>query len=280
MEKDSDDPLIEVAALIQLQASADPVILDCRYALSDPDRGARAFATAHIPGACYASLHRDLSAPLQRYGGRHPLPSSAQFQQFARTLGVSHTTPVVVYDDNRLGFAARAWFLFFFFGHKSIRILNGGLKAWCDAGHPLETHAPASRPAGNFKAKPKENLLVHYAQVKAGLDTAPWQLVDARDHERFAGLKEPIDPIAGHIPTAINQPWQEITETASGKVKAPEALRKQWEPLSNGRPLLNYCGSGVTACVNFFAQYLAGHRDSLLYPGSWSDWCAHQRAHP
>ncbi|WKD48265.1 sulfurtransferase [Microbulbifer spongiae] len=277
MEKNSDDPLIEVAALTRLQACADPVILDCRYALSDPDKGARAFANGHIPGAHYASLHRDLSAPLQRYGGRHPLPSSAQFQQLARKLGVCRTTPVVVYDDNRLGFAARAWFLFFFFGHKSIHILNGGLQAWKDAGQPLETRAPAPRPAGDFKPEPQENLLVHYAQVKAGLHTASWQLVDARDRERFAGLKESIDPIAGHIPTAINSPWQEITETASGKVKSPEALRKQWESLSNGRPLLNYCGSGVTACVNFFAQYLAGRRNSLLYPGSWSDWCAHQR---
>lgn len=277
MKKNNETALIEVADLLELQKNSAPVILDCRYALADPESGTRSYAAGHIPGAHYASLHRDLSAPVQRFGGRHPMPTSVQFQQYARNLGINSDTPVIVYDDNRLGFAARAWFLFYFFGHKTVSILNGGLQAWRDAGQALETSEPAPCEPGNFSATPKENLLVHYEELKPTLGNAPWQLVDARDQERYKGLEEPIDPIAGHIPTAINQPWKGMTDESSGKVKSPQVLSQQWESLANGRPLLNYCGSGVTACVNFFAQHLAGRRDSLLYPGSWSDWCAHQQ---
>ncbi|WP_444936065.1 sulfurtransferase [Microbulbifer sp. JMSA004] len=276
MESNNNPALIEVAYLVELKKTGEPVILDCRYSLADHDSGERDYRAGHIPDAHYACLHRDLSAPVQRYGGRHPMPSAAQFQDYARNLGVDSGTQVIVYDDNRLGFAARAWFLFFFFGHKKISILNGGLKAWLDAGEDLDTSEPTLSKQGNFSAQPKENLLVHYETIKQNLDKAPWQLVDARDSQRFEGIEEPIDPIAGHIPTAINQPWQNITDKNNGKVKSIAELKSQFGNLADGKPLLNYCGSGVTACVNFYAQYLAGRHDSLLYPGSWSDWCAHQ----
>ncbi|MCO1335743.1 sulfurtransferase [Microbulbifer sp. OS29] len=276
MDESSDRALLEVADLLALKSTATPVILDCRYNLADPDSGKREYRNGHIPGAYYASLHRDLSAPLQRYGGRHPMPSTAQFQQFARNLGINSDTAVIVYDENRLGFAARAWFLFFFFGHKQVSVLNGGLKAWRNAGETLDTKEAALPLGGNFSAQPKENLLLHYEAVKAGLSKAQWQLLDARDSQRFEGLQEPIDPIAGHIPSAINRPWQDITDKNSDKLKSIAELKVQFDNLAEGRPLLNYCGSGVTACVNFYAQYLAGRRDSLLYPGSWSDWCSHQ----
>ncbi|QFT55075.1 sulfurtransferase [Microbulbifer sp. THAF38] len=268
--------LIEVKDLQKQIDDEAVVILDCRYDLADKESGAQAYAAGHIPGAHYASLHRDLSAPTHQFGGRHPMPNSAQFQQFARKLGINTDTPVVVYDDNRLGFAARAWFLFYFFGHTNIQVLNGGLRAWLDAGLALESGESEAAPEGNFSARPKDNLLVHYETLKTSLGDAPWQLVDARDTDRFAGKHEPIDPIAGHIPSAINQPWREMTDE-KGKVKSPAALQAIWDSHSDGRPILNYCGSGVTACVNYFAQQLAGRRDSLLYPGSWSDWCAHQR---
>ncbi|WP_444944452.1 sulfurtransferase [Microbulbifer sp. ZKSA006] len=155
-------------------------------------------------------------------------------------------------------------------------MLNGGLKAWLSAGKALSTRPPVPSGRGNFSAKPQKNLLVDYQGVKENLGKAPWQLVDARDSQRFAGLQEPIDPIAGRIPTAINQPWQNVTDKNSEKVKSTAELKAQFDTLGNGKPLLNYCGSGVTACVNFYGQYLAGRRDALLYPGSWSDWCAHQ----
>ncbi|WP_445364524.1 sulfurtransferase [Microbulbifer sp. ANSA003] len=276
MESNNNPALIEVADLVELKKTGEPVILDCRYSLADHDSGERDYRAGHIPDAHYACLHRDLSAPVQRYGGRHPMPSAAQFQDYARNLGVDSDTQVIVYDDNRLGFAARAWLLFFFFGHKKISILNGGLKAWLDAGEALDTSEPTRSRQGNFSAQPKENLLVHYETIKQNLSKAPWQLVDARDSQRFEGIEEPIDPIAGHIPTAINQPWQNITDKNNGKVKSIAELKSQFGNLADGKPLLNYCGSGVTACVNFYAQYLAGRHDSLLYPGSWSDWCAHQ----
>lgn len=279
------EPPVTLLAAEQLRAQirppADIVILDCRYDLADPQAGARAFAGGHIPGARYASLHRDLSAPLGRYGGRHPMPSAEQFQQFARGCGIGTDTQVIVYDDNRLAFAARAWFLLHYFGHRRIALLDGGLKAWREAGLPLEEgedkeerEEGEKRGKGNFTAAPRPELLVHHDHLSENLESAPWQLIDARDTKRFAGHEEPIDPVAGHIPGAVNKPWQGITNE-DGTLKSRDQLRGHWQDIPSDQAPLNYCGSGVTACVNFLSLHLIGRTDALLYPGSWSDWCAH-----
>ncbi|WP_193164456.1 sulfurtransferase [Microbulbifer hainanensis] len=271
----SEQAVIEVRQLEEMSPESKVVILDCRYNLADPDAGARSYAEGHIPEARYASLHRDLSAPLQRYGGRHPLPDPQQFQQFARAAGIDADTQVIVYDDNRFAFAARAWWLFRYFGHCKIAVLNGGFGAWQQAGLPVETGAPPAPPrSGNIVCTPREEMLVRYEQIHRQLDNPPWQLVDARDAARFAGVEEPIDPIAGHIPSAVNKPWAEISRE-DGTVKSRDELIAHWGDLPSDELLLNYCGSGVTACVNLFSLHLIGRDDALLYPGSWSDWCAH-----
>lgn len=271
----SDQPTIEVSQLAGILHSPQVVLLDCRYDLADPAAGERAFREGRIPGARYASLHRDLSGPTGRYGGRHPLPDPQQFQRFARSAGIRRDSRVIVYDDQRLAFAARAWWLLRYFGHQWVSILNGGLSAWRGAGLPLESGAAAA-PAtgGDFNCQPQSGFLLDYGQLYDKLEDPPWQLIDARDPQRFAGIEEPIDPIAGHIPTAVNKPWRHITDD-SGMLKSPAELTALWRDIPADEQMVNYCGSGVTACVNLFSLQLIGRGNALLYPGSWSDWCSH-----
>lgn len=265
----------ELALLLAQRAQGGDqlVILDCRYDLADTGAGKRAFLDGHIPGARYASLHRDLSAPCIRYGGRHPLPNTHQFTEFARTAGISTDTQVVVYDDQRFAFAARAWWLLRYFGHSRVAILNGGFSGWNSAG--LETEAGVATPtaAGNFSATAHRDELLHYDDIYPHLENPPRQLVDARDDKRYLGNEEPIDPIAGHIPGAVNKPWQAVTDD-NGFIKPLPVLKQHWQSIPADDDIVCYCGSGVTACVNLFSLQLIG-RKARLYPGSWSDWCAH-----
>ncbi|MEX2961552.1 sulfurtransferase [Microbulbifer sp. TYP-18] len=266
--------LISVTDLAAIAAQPDLVILDCRYQLDDPDAGARAFEKGHIPGAVYASLHRDLSGPLSHFGGRHPLPAPQQFEAFARAAGISANTRVVVYDDQRLAFAARAWWLFRYFGHKQVAVLDGGLGAWRDAGLAMATGEGVTPAAtGDFVASPQADMTVDYRDIHP--EPMPgMQLVDAREPRRFDGEEEPIDPLAGHIPGAVNKPWKRITDE-HGFVRNRTELEQHWADLPPDQRLICYCGSGVTACVNLLSLYLAGRENTVLYPGSWSDWCAH-----
>ncbi|QIL89038.1 sulfurtransferase [Microbulbifer sp. SH-1] len=265
----------ELALLLaqRAQGSDQIVILDCRYDLADTGAGKRAFLDGHIPGARYASLHRDLSAPCARYGGRHPFPTAQQFSEFARGAGISAETQVVVYDDQRFAFAARAWWLLRHFGHESVAILNGGFSGWKTAGFDIETGVAIPTATGSFSATANNDELLHYEDIYTHLENPPWQLVDARDSKRYLGNEEPIDPIAGHIPGAVNKPWQCVTDD-NGYVKPLPALKEHWQSIPADDDIVCYCGSGVTACVNLFSLQLIG-RKGRLYPGSWSDWCAH-----
>ncbi|QKX18426.1 sulfurtransferase [Microbulbifer sp. YPW1] len=270
--------VIEVSELAELQGQQEQgngqlVILDCRYDLADTDAGDEAYRGEHIPGAHYASLHRDLSGPCERYGGRHPFPTASQFSEFARSMGISSDTQVVVYDDQRFAFAARAWWLLRHFGHTRVAILNGGFTAYKNAGLPLAEGVEEAASTGDFTASARADELLHYEDLYPQLDNPPWQLVDARDTRRFLGNEEPIDPIAGHIPGAINKPWQAVTDD-EGFIKPLPALRENWQSIPADDNIVCYCGSGVTACVNLFSLHLIG-RKAQLYPGSWSDWCAH-----
>ncbi|MEW5251738.1 sulfurtransferase [Microbulbifer sp. 2201CG32-9] len=266
--------LISVTDLATIAAQPDLVILDCRYQLDDPDAGTRAFEDSHIPGAIYASLHRDLSGLPSRFGGRHPLPTPQQFEAFARAAGISANTRVVVYDDQRLAFAARAWWLFRYFGHKQVAVLDGGLGAWRDAGLAMVTgEGTPPAAARDFVASPRADMTVDYRDIHP--EPMPgMQLVDAREPRRFDGEEEPIDPLAGHIPGAVNKPWKRITDE-QGFVRDRTELEQHWADLPSDQRLVCYCGSGVTACVNLLSLYLAGRENTVLYPGSWSDWCAH-----
>jgi thiosulfate/3-mercaptopyruvate sulfurtransferase len=248
------------------------VVLDCRFELGDPAAGIRAYASGHIPGAHYLHLERDLSGPVARHGGRHPLPEPAVFSDCLARLGVNRNTPVVVYDDNGFMPAARLWWMMTALNLGEVRLLDGGFSAWTAAGFVLDGDTPrasAVEPAivGDYRSR------VDVEGVRRALAEGAL-LVDSRDVPRYQGLEEPIDPVAGHIPGALNLPWQGVTDD-EGFALDEEAQLRRLATLEEGRDPVVYCGSGVSACVNLLALHLVGRDDARLYAGSWSDWCSH-----
>jgi thiosulfate/3-mercaptopyruvate sulfurtransferase len=256
----------------ELLAEHGAVIVDCRFALADPQQGRTLFQGGHVPGACYLDLNEDMSGPVARRGGRHPLPDAAHFAQLLARHGIGPDTPVIAYDDSRFAFAARLWWLMRSLGYRAPRLLDGGYQAFLAVGgepaitieavQPARAHAPADFSGYCDIADLRE------AQRAGAL------LVDSREEKRYQGLEEPIDPVAGHIPGAINRPWQGVT-CAAGKALDLPGQREHWGDALESEQIVVYCGSGVTACVNLFSLALLGRDDATLYAGSWSDWCSY-----
>ena len=248
------------------------VIFDCRFSLSDPDEGRRLYATGHIPGAHYLHLDDDLAAPVGPHGGRHPLPDAAAFAGLLAHYGVDARTHVIAYDDSRFAFASRLWWMMRALGYRPPRLLNGGYGAWLASGAAVETSTPMAAGCAPGSVQGYTGCCdidgVRDAQMAGAL------LVDSREPRRYAGLEEPIDPVAGHIPGAINRPWQEVTGQ-DARLLDPAALREHWGDTLDSEHLVVYCGSGVTACVNLFSLACLGRDDAVLYAGSWSDWCSY-----
>lgn len=266
------DLLIDATELYeQLQGACPPVVADCRFSMADPGAGEIQFRAGHLPGASYLHLDRDLSAPRTRVGGRHPLPSAEDFAERMRRIGLSAERMLVAYDDSRSAFASRLWWLARYFGHANVRVLDGGFRAWCDAGLPVDTQAVAPAP-GDFTARPDMARTIDYEALSAALSTGGLVLVDSREPARYRGLEELIDPVAGRIPGAVNRPWIDVTEE-NGRFRDPVVQAERWAGLGAPERMVVYCGSGVTACLNLLSLELAGIRGARLYPGSWSDWC-------
>ncbi|WP_035990945.1 sulfurtransferase [Leptolyngbya sp. KIOST-1] len=265
--------LVTADWLAQHLHDPDVVVVDCRFALADPHQGQQQYAAGHIPGAHYLDLNRDLSSPVEAHGGRHPLPDLETFSQTLSTLGVRSTPPtlVVAYDDSRFAFAARLWWLLRYLGHDSAAVLDGGWSGWVQQGYPTAPDLPPPR-AGHFTPAPRPDWLVDIDAVR--LRSEGTVLVDSRSPERYRGDVEPIDPVAGSIPGAVNYFWQEVSEP-SGQMKPPAALAQHWASLNGSDEVMVYCGSGVTACVNLLAQTLADRPMAKLYLGGWSDWCSY-----
>ena len=271
-------PLAQLISDDQLQARLDDptlVILDCRFALDAPDYGARSYAEGHIPGARFADLEKDLSGPVSRgVTGRHPLPDAHELVEKLRAWGICNDSPVVLYDDAPGAFAARAWWLLAWLGKREgVYLLDGGLKAWKEAGLPVDTQQPAVAP-GNFSGKADSRLLLNASELQQRLDSAELTLLDARALPRFKGEVEPLDPVAGHIPGAQCAVFTDNLG-ADGRFLPAEQLRARFDALRGHRPVeavVAYCGSGVTACHNLFAMSLAGYPLAPLYAGSWSEW--------
>nr|WP_298142148.1 sulfurtransferase [uncultured Pseudomonas sp.] len=267
--------LITAAALQTRLGQPGLRILDCRFALDDADYGQRSYAEGHIPGACFADLERDLSAPVQRgVTGRHPLPDATQLMQRLREWGVSNDSEVVLYDDGPGAFAARAWWLLAWLGKREgVYLLDGGLKAWREAGAELSQN-PVTAPAGDFTGSPDASLLIDAEQLQQRLHDPQLTLLDARALPRFRGEVEPLDTVAGHIPGARCAVFTDNLGS-DGRFLPAEQLRQRFAAQLEQRPasgLVAYCGSGVTACHNLFALCLAGYPLAPLYAGSWSEW--------
>lgn len=251
------------------------VIIDCRFSLADAELGQKQYQESHIPGAFYLDLNRDLASPVDKHGGRHPLPNIAELADKLSAIGIDfQNTLVVVYDNSRLAFAARLWWLLRYMGHSKVAVLDGGFSGWKAAGYPVTNILPEPRE-GVFVPELRSNWIVDIEAVKARKDLPGKVLVDSRESDRYLGLREPIDPIAGHIPGAVNYPWQDVTDEGS-KVRSPSEQKQRWSELETDAEIMVYCGSGVTACVNLLSLEIAGIPNAKLYPGSWSDWCSYQ----
>jgi thiosulfate/3-mercaptopyruvate sulfurtransferase len=253
----------------------DWVVFDVRHDLGNVARGRADYAAAHIPGAYFLHLDEDLSGEKTGTNGRHPLPDLATFAAKIAKCGVAPGRQVVVYDDAGASVAGRLWWMLRWLGHGRVALLDGGYPAWVRAGLPTESAVPAPRE-GRFEPKPMLGGIADTPYVDAFRESPSVRLIDARSAERYSGASETIDPVAGHIPGAVNRFWKENLES-DGRFKAPAALKREFLALlGDATPSLavHQCGSGVTACHNLFAMELAGLKGSRLYPGSWSEWCS------
>lgn len=248
------------------------VIVDCRFSLMDRDLGRKQYLESHIEGAYYLDLNLDLSSPVQKHGGRHPLPDINQLATKLSQIGItSGETMVVVYDDSRFGFGSRLWWLLRYMGHEQVAVLDGGFAGWQAQNYATSAAIPHAK-AGEFIPKLQTEWVVDIETVKARKDLSEVVLVDSRECDRYRGEREPIDPIAGHIEGAVNYPWMEVTNEQGFAI---EDQCDRWQEVKNAKEVIVYCGSGVTACVNLLSLKLAGIDSAKLYAGSWSDWCSY-----
>ena len=274
-------PLVDIDWVNAHVQDARLILIDCRFALGDPQQGRHAYEKGHLPGAFYLDLNQDLSGPVQSHGGRHPLPDIETFVRTLANLGISShpATQVVAYDATKGAFAARLWWLLRYLGHEAVAVLDGGFPAWEAAGYSLEQTIPPFPYNGQFIPNVNDHWVVDRATVLQQKNSAGTQLVDARSPERYRGEHEPIDPIAGSIPGASNLFWQHNLDE-QGYFKAPVELVALWNQILHANTPIFYCGSGVTACVNLLAYTLMSRPLPKLYVGGWSDWCSYATPPP
>jgi thiosulfate/3-mercaptopyruvate sulfurtransferase len=266
--------LISVSDLARSLADPAWVLFDCRHELGNPDFGPQAYALSHLPGARFAHLDRDLSAPLTGRNGRHPLPDPRQFASWVGRMGVDGSKQVVAYDHAGGAYAGRLWWMLRWLGHDRVAVLDGGWDAWVSAGQPVTREVPGPQPV-QFTAR-LQPLSVDARFVLDHLGKQDMLLLDARSNDRYHGRNEAIDPVAGHIPGAVNRFFKDNLDS-HGRFKPAVALREEFMHVLGGAPpdqVIHHCGSGVSACHNLLAMEIAGLTGSRLYPGSWSEWIA------
>jgi thiosulfate/3-mercaptopyruvate sulfurtransferase len=267
--------LISTAALAAHLNDPAFAIVDCRYKLDDAKWGEREHEVAHIPGAVYVDLGRDLAGPKSGTNGRHPLPDRHALAQTFGRLGITSGIQVAAYDQDNGMYASRLWWMLRWLGHDAVAVLDGGFAKWKAEGQPTKSGAER-RQTREFSGVPREGMSADVGEVAARLATSEWQLVDARAPERFRGETEPIDKTPGHIPGAKNHFFQWNLDER-GLFRTPEELRAKMKESFGDTPadrIVCYCGSGVTACHNLLALEHAGLRGAKLYAGSWSEWSA------
>lgn len=267
--------VISVAGLAAILGEPDVVVFDCRHDLLNPAAGERAWLATHIRGARFLHLDRDLSAPKTGKNGRHPLPDPQVFAELLAARGVDNDSRVVAYDDADGTFAARLWWMLRWLGHDRVAVLDGGFNEWVDAGLPRSGGPERAEPA-RFGYRLRAADVVDADFVAAHLGDPSVLVLDARAPERYLGAIEPLDPVAGHVPGAVNRFFGDNLD-ADGHFKPAQRLNAEFSALIGGRKprdVLQMCGSGVTACHNLLAMELAGVHGSRLYAGSWSEWCS------
>lgn len=268
----TDKSVISTAELKECQESENLVVLDCRFALMDPEAGVRSWHEGHIPGAVHADLDKVLAGPLTSDSGRHPLPDPASLASWLGRQGTGSDTHVVAYDGGSGAIAARAWWLLRWLGHENVSVLDGGFAAWNAEGRRIERERPPGGEHRNFVPNVRAGAIATTRDIVEGLPDI--LLVDARDAARFRGEREPIDAVAGHIPGSRSLPYSANLDS-TGHWKAPGALQAIYRPLLGEAPGGDWvvmCGSGVTACHLAIGGIRAGYRMPRVYIGSWSEW--------
>jgi len=253
-------------------------VFDCRHDLGNPALGAQQYAGAHIPGALFVHLDRDLSAVKTGSNGRHPLPAPQVIASWLGKQGLRRDDLVVAYDAGNGTMAARLWWTLRWIGHDAVAVLDGGYAKWVEEERPVTAEVPAFATTA-YVGRPQESRAVDAAFVENRLGASELLLLDARAAARFRGEAEPIDPVAGRIPGSRNRFCGENL-TAEGRFKSAEALRREFGALLGDRTpgeIVHYCGSGVAACHNALAMEIAGFPGSRVYVGSWSEWIADAR---
>jgi thiosulfate/3-mercaptopyruvate sulfurtransferase len=265
-------PLISVAALASRISRPGLLIVDCRFELSDTSRGRAEYLSGHIPGSVYAHLDEQLSGLRSATTGRHPLPLPEAFARTLGSWGLAPDTLVVAYDQANGAYASRLWWMLRARGHAQVQVLDGGISAWRAAGHEVVTALPVIRPT--IVTPQAFTGVLDSKAVQTALAQGSITLVDARGADRFAGQNETLDPVAGHVPGALNYPFARNLG-ADGRFLDATQLRDRWQPTlaaAGTRPVVAMCGSGVTACHNLLALELMDQRETQLYAGSFSEW--------
>jgi thiosulfate/3-mercaptopyruvate sulfurtransferase len=267
--------LITTQQLAHHLADKNWAIIDCRFDLARPEWGFEDYQKAHIPGAVYAHLDHDLAGPLTQETGRHPLPSMQAFQQSLSNWGIDRSSRVAVYDTVGGAFAVRLWWMLHYVGHSQVTVLDGGFQKWVSEKLPIATGIE-TRPFNNYELPKKvnEDMIATAADVEKVRLDPEYCLIDARTAVRFRGENEPIDPVAGHIPGAVNRFHGENLNN-DNTMKEPIQLGKEFKQLLDKKSpekAIVYCGSGVTSCHHLLAMDIAGLKGARLYVGSWSEW--------
>ena len=284
--------LISAEQLQALMASGQPLrVFDCSFELAQPHAGQQGYLEAHIPGAIYADLDTALSArhgvpgahgvltatgaDAPASGGRHPLPNREKFATWLSSVGMGNDMQAIVYDRNGANYCGRLWWMLKWAGHENVAVLDGGLQAWQTAGYSVNQGEEPAHFQSNFLTGAERVRLVDAQEVVSQLGRPAQTLVDARAVPRFRGEVEPLDPVAGHIPGALNRPFT-LNLTPEGKFKSADQLKAEFTALLGQRDpasVVHHCGSGVSALPNLIAMEIAGLGRTALYAGSWSDWC-------
>ncbi len=250
------------------------VVVDCRFTLTDTEAGRQAYLKSHIPGARYAHLDDDLSAPIGPGTGRHPLPDAKALSEKLCRWGIGVNKQVVVYDDSFGSMAVRLWWLLRWLGHPNVALLDGGYPKWMREHRPVTQDLCPNECRGAFACLPEHSMSATADDVMRAMQTGDKMILDARPERRFTGEYEPLDRIAGHVPGAVNWDFEDNLDL-DGTFQPPEALREQYQALLKGRApheVIHMCGSGTTASHNILAMEIAGLSGSSLYVGSWSEW--------
>lgn len=282
--------LISVDQLQRLQAGNAPrMVFDCSFDLMRPDDGEEQYRSVHLPGAVYAHFDRALSAhdlvdgdgqrrrhPDAVCGGRHPMPRRERIVEWLSAIGFRNDMQAVVYDRSGATYCGRLWWMLKWVGHEAVAVLDGGMQAWQAAGGQLASGLEPTCPRSQFALGSELRSLVTVEQVLDRLGRPDQTIIDARGAPRYRGESEPVDPVAGHIPGALNRPFTDNVGP-DGKFKSPSILRQEFERLLDGRhptSVVHQCGSGGSALNNALAMECAGFPPAPLYAGSWSEWCS------